>query len=433
MKTTILDKIIKIKCCAIVIFLFSPFFVEAHDHKLYCEIIDRNEEGKLVARQVDAQGDLDYNLMTHHFGPFIIVKGEAEDAKNLATLEKSEQTRVCNLAYHLKKARSFFINELKAPVDSQKSPLIVRYELNKPFDTYEKYDRSGGDRLGCPAGVCENNASTVKPSHFFRNKSIPAWDFEIWFRPMNVKPQPKQTGQLATQDLFESSLGVVDTAVVEVTKLSSLGVDPKYIDTSHYVSQFKYVLLLTQVVPLFVDFTYSQIPSYFGFDASMIPDIIYHEYSHIATADKLPVNNVYTVLEGLANYFASLITDNDVLYDELDEFAKNLSPIKVKENRKYSYNLEVYNNLIGYDPFVYSYLRLLRRDYSEYFPQDDIRIFDRLMFELRHHIDLAHHRTVSHSLTNGLKKTAQVFFKNQPAKARIVTQLIVRRADRMGM
>jgi hypothetical protein len=62
---------------------------------------------------------------------------------------------------------------------------------------------------------------------------------------------------------------------------------------------------------------------YYFIETAMVPEIIYHEYAHIAMSDTMKTVHSVPVIEGMADYFATRVADRKKMYDELKDYANN--------------------------------------------------------------------------------------------------------------
>lgn len=62
---------------------------------------------------------------------------------------------------------------------------------------------------------------------------------------------------------------------------------------------------------------------YYFVDTAMVPEIIYHEYAHIAMSDTMKTVHSVPVIEGMADYFASRIADRRHMYKKLKKISSN--------------------------------------------------------------------------------------------------------------
>jgi hypothetical protein len=65
------------------------------------------------------------------------------------------------------------------------------------------------------------------------------------------------------------------------------------------------------------------IEKYYFIDTAMIPEVVYHEFAHIAMSDHLKTVHSIPVIEGIADYFASIIAKRDKMYEKMNDFSSN--------------------------------------------------------------------------------------------------------------
>tara|TARA_B100000886_G_C20351956_1_gene461271 strand:- start:553 stop:1071 length:519 start_codon:yes stop_codon:yes gene_type:complete len=59
---------------------------------------------------------------------------------------------------------------------------------------------------------------------------------------------------------------------------------------------------------------------WYKLDAALIPEIIYHEFSHIALSDYLELNHSTSVIEGMADFFAGKISNSKELATKVKKY-----------------------------------------------------------------------------------------------------------------
>ncbi len=71
---------------------------------------------------------------------------------------------------------------------------------------------------------------------------------------------------------------------------------------------------------------------YYYLDTAMIPEVIYHEFSHAALSNHLEPTHATAVIEGMADYFATLTAGTTQMYRMIKEFSNNME--KDAENKE---------------------------------------------------------------------------------------------------
>src|SRR5665647_2012988 len=58
---------------------------------------------------------------------------------------------------------------------------------------------------------------------------------------------------------------------------------------------------------------------WYWLDTALVPEIIYHEYSHAALSDRLVLSHSTAVIEGMADFFAGQIADSPTLAKKIKQ------------------------------------------------------------------------------------------------------------------
>lgn len=243
--------------------------------------------------------------------------------------------RAANVYYHLTKARDFWVNEIKSKYVSEKKQITVRIQITNGFSRIAHF--ANDEQI-----VNNNNAWTIpagRTPHWAENQEV--WGQEIWFSPMkrvesrrlvtsngnNPLAQAAETIKVPIYNYTQNSLTfeILDhlayPAYQSTTLLETIG-----IHAGVGIVMFGTVELTRKLDKLFMD-------KYFYLDTAMIPEVIYHEFCHVALSDNLnPVHSV-PVIEGMADYFATRIAKLDKMYNSIEDFSTNA--YKNARNKKF--------------------------------------------------------------------------------------------------
>lgn len=282
---------------------------------------DQKEGYSFVSKQLD---DL-YCGSKFEGKYFKIVKGTSDEPIDFNIEDKMLLKKAANVYFHLTEARNYWINEIKSDYVKSLPQTIVRLDITNSYSSVRHYKNDELEKNN-------NNAWSVPDGHepdFVKNPK--KWGKEIWFSPMK---------QIQTRNLVESdgsnpvheSLILVKDPLVEYNK-NSLIYTGMAMTIAPAINQS--ILLQTAVTNLgMLAILYGSIEitkhmdkmfmeKYYYIETAMIPEIIYHEYAHIAMSDHLiPVHSV-PVIEGMADYFASRIAKRDKMYEKMDDFSTN--------------------------------------------------------------------------------------------------------------
>jgi hypothetical protein len=79
------------------------------------------------------------------------------------------------------------------------------------------------------------------------------------------------------------------------------------------------------------------INKYYFVETAMVPEVIYHEYAHIALSDTMKTVHSIPVIEGMADYFATRVANRKKMYNELKDYANNRSKDPMNSNLYHPY------------------------------------------------------------------------------------------------
>lgn len=272
---------------------------------------------------------------------FKIVLDKSDDAICLDNLPEGAPAntivRAATAYYHLNIARDFYINKLDSDYVRNLPKIVVRIDIPNEFfidghwsDLKSEFKYNNADTV--PAGVDFGN-----PDH--------SWDIEIWYRPSKkihlkeieadirsidvqnfdeiLKTFRNQThmgslqrfmGQLFTNNLFNG--GVSFGSIFRLVGSSAL------MEVGYHT--------MDEINRLFMRKWYS-------LDASMIPEVNYHEFSHVALNDHLPVGHNFAFNEGIADFFAANIANSPKIAKKIKKYNTFLGR---DGNNKKEYNVQ---------------------------------------------------------------------------------------------
>lgn len=415
---------------ALIPFLFLVISPLVYSSEMY-KMIDRDQSFKLVEREVSAE-ELGLNENTHSFESFLIYKSVNNEPVNISVLNGDEKIRVATLAYHLKKARNYFISVMKEDYLKTLGQIGIRYDMARGFSPGRHFTKEDSD---------SNNAVTHKPSNTFVLQGVQKWGHEIWFRPSKDEEGKMPKGYIGEQmkkasggienDLFN----LADSYVIDVSQKAALGISPQYVNQAHYASELELILLLKEILPDAIDLVASNFSFTSSLDSAMVPEIIYHEFTHVALSDYVPLTGSFSVSEGIANYFAAIISGHDEIAGHLGKYGNNVSPISINKKFRYSSKYELNDNY-AHHPFTYNFLWKIRDRVSKEIKldgyEDSALAFDQIVFESRKYIDLSSEQSITKSLTDALLKATGVIITDRVA-AREVRLMIRQTAVNVGM
>ena len=297
---------------------------------------------------------------------FKIVLSKKDEAISLTEPNLELRLKAATTYYHLSKARHFWVDVMNSDYVRELPPLTIRLEIvNKYSDLGHFQNESLEPQY--------NNALSIPDGSPMDGVDIPAWNHEIWFRP-------KKT--ILASDLPGSGLGPQGNPLTQYIKLLSGQVQssiesqmiqatlqklfyPQTLSTSYPTAILKQIgtLALTSLIlegskhtdRLFLE-------KYYYLDTAMVPEIIYHEFSHIALSDHLTLSLSTPILEGMADYFATAISGNPEIASRIKMYS--LSMPKNGRN-KILYNPALETSVYSNSDFVLSVLWLLKDHFPD--------------------------------------------------------------------
>jgi hypothetical protein len=277
---------------------------------------------------------------------FKIVKGKEEEAIKFDG-DEALTFRAATTYYHLTKARSYFIEKIKSDYVAKLPKMVIRIEHSNQFSelghfTHDKYDPQFNNALTIPAG--EGLAS----------KGVKPWGIEIWFRPskrVNIK-ELKVNG-LQNQEFqvlmagfreqihMQSMQRFISNAVVALSQDGA----PNPLSTDNLIRTVGSSLIMELGYQFMDPITKFFSRKWYWLDTAVVPEIIYHEYSHVALSDHLVLSHSTAIIEGMADYFAGQIANSPKLAMNIKKYnTYNGKNAKRKQDYKIQFEMGEYAN-----------------------------------------------------------------------------------------
>jgi len=292
-------------------------------------------EAKIMTRKL-----VDLESIDSYDGKFFkIVYKKNEEAIKFYEHDGHTQLKAATTYYHLNKARKYFVEVLKSEFVKSLPKLTIRIDILNKFSELGHFANDNLDPQF-------NNALSIPAGLGYPRRRIAPWNNEIWFRPSKrihiselggndrdkvqlkyiLKAYRNQTHMVSFQN-FLSKLLLGDawsssaSTVSNVMRLAgtSVIVEGIFQSTGIAVDLFK--------------------QKYYRLDSALVPEIIYHEFAHVALSDHLAITHSSPVNEGMADYFAGKIANSKQLATKIKDY--NLfSGKKVRKKQMYRYEFE---------------------------------------------------------------------------------------------
>jgi hypothetical protein len=320
---------------------------------------------------------------------FKIVVGKNNDAIKFDA-DDDIKLKAATTYYHLSLARDYFVNQMNSSYLKSLAQITIRIELTNKFSELGHFAHDNLDPQ-------YNNALSIPAGRGIPGRDIKPWEMEIWFRPkkiiylkdLNIK-----------QENIQDFNGVLRVFREQVHMMSlqrfMLGMvnQPNFLAGQNIVDN----MIRTVGASVLMETIYQgsgpinrlfQRKRYW-LDAALVPEIIYHEFAHIALSDHLELTHSTPVNEGMADYFAGVIADNAKLASKIKKH--NTFSGKNARNKK-SYALQFETTGYANTDFVFGLLWSFRSFHHEKFS-------DRFVYLLREH--LTTNSTIHNDLLSGM-------------------------------
>jgi len=272
---------------------------------------------------------------------FKIVLGKSNDAIDFDSSE-SLQLKAATVYYHLSKARNYFEKVVHSSYVHSMPQLVIRLELTNVFNEIGHFANDNLDPQF-------NNALTVPGGAGYEPKKIEPWGIEIWFRrskEIDIRNFPKS--QRSSVDIKsalrdfrnQNHLGNLQNFISLILQGEIYSGTLDVNGLMRVVGSSIMLEAIYQTSNITTDFFSQKI---YRLDSALVPEIIYHEFSHVALSENLELSHSSPVNEGMADYFASQIANSKSLATKIRDY--NLfNGKKVQKKQQYRIDFEQNNN-----------------------------------------------------------------------------------------
>jgi hypothetical protein len=295
---------------------------------------------------------------------FKIVKGKDSEAVSFDA-EEHLRVRAATTYLHLTRARQYFIHHVKSAYVANLPKMTIRIDHSNAFSELGHFANDALDPQF-------NNALSVPAGSGYAPRNVKPWGMEIWFRPMkhvNIKDiQVRDVGiqefnalmgNFRNQIHMQSFSKFLTNLILSVTDPSA---DVKPFSQENLIRTVGASLMLELGIRSVEPLSKALARKWYWLDTAMVPEIIYHEYSHIALSDRLVLSHSTAVIEGMADFFAGQIGSTPKLAKKIKEYntfnGKNAK-------RKQQYQVEFESTEYANTDFVFGLLYQMRNIVGE--------------------------------------------------------------------
>ena len=318
--------------------------------------------------------------------------------------------RAANVLYHVQRAKDFWINEIGSEYVKELDQITIRLEMRNSYSKTRHFKNVEQDENF-------NNAWTTpegETPRFVKNGK--KWGKEIWFSPMKVihsRDEVKTTGE----NPVYKSLDVVNETVSESEKNNLIYKGLQIAKTPSIAGSDFITSAATNVGVIALLYGAKEVSKhmdkffvnkYYYIDTAMVPEIIYHEFAHVALSDTLKTVHSVPVIEGMADYFAARLQTDDTLYKKMKGYSLNRTK---KLNNKSLYSPYLEKGWNAESDYIVSLLWKARSNFNEANEKrtsegrEALVDFDQLIFKT--HFRLTEESDIMNDLTRALLNTCQ--------------------------
>ena len=291
-------------------FLFMALCFSSQGREINMDVMKRNKFFHLKKEKVTLPNLISNNSFDGKH--FRIVKGK--NTNPILFTDQELRLKAATVYYHLEIARAYFVDNLKSDYVNNLPQLIIRIEHTNKFNELGHF---ANDNLEPQY----NNALSIPAGIGYSTANISPWGTEIWFRP-SKKIHLSEIDQAQSPQDIKKILGTFRKGV-HTSNLQRFLNDFFIMKTYDGVSlqggleQF----IRTAGSSIILELALSQsdwiekllMRKWYHLDSAMIPEIIYHEFSHVALSDHFELNHSTALIEGMADFFAGQISHSKKL------------------------------------------------------------------------------------------------------------------------
>lgn len=363
-------------------------------HAVSFEVVDRTNNGRPEKEKKTMDDLVSEDSFDGKY--FKIVKGKSEEAIKFTDGEELV-LRAATAYYHLTKSRNYFVEHLRSKQAMDLGKMTIRIEHTNQFSELGHFAHDNLDPQ-------YNNALTVPAGKGFAGRVKP-WNTEIWFRPqkkihlndLNVNGMANAEfkvlmGQFRNQIHMQSLQRFMQAAA---TAIASEGASGSPFSADNLIRTVGSSLIMEFGYQFFDPITKATARKWYWLDTALVPEIIYHEYSHAALSDHLVLSHSTAIIEGMADFFAGQIANSPKLAKHIKKYNTfNGKNAKRKQNYVIQFESTEYANTDFVFGVLWEIQNILGKQQGEAF-----------MFELRK--ALTTNSTIRGQLIEGILTTCE--------------------------
>lgn len=272
---------------------------------------------------------------------FKIVLGKEDEAIRFDA-EEGVRFKAATAYYHLTKARNYFVDVVRSEYVRNLEKLTIRIEHKNQFSELGHFAHDNMEPQ-------YNNALTIPAGKGLASKGVKPWGNEIWFRPskrihiseINVDNSQAQEFKVLMRNYREQThMQSLNRFFTNLAYAAANGGDPFSQDA--VIRTVGSSLLMEAGYLLFDPITKMFTRKWYWLDTAMVPEIVYHEYAHVALSDYLILSHSTAIIEGMADFFAGQIANSPKLANKIKRY-NTYNGKNAKNKQKYMLQFETEN------------------------------------------------------------------------------------------
>jgi hypothetical protein len=308
---------------------------------------------KAMIRTVDNRPQLEEVVLTDLISNdsfdgefFKIVKGKSDEAVKFDA-EEALTFRAATTYFHLTRARNYFVKKLKSDYVKNLPKIVIRIEHTNQFSELGHFKNDALEPQF-------NNALTIPAGSGLASRNVKPWNMEIWFRPSKkIHLRDLRTNNLEAQEFkvlmsgfreqihMQSLTRFLTGAVMAIKEDGS----PNPLAIENLVRTVGASVVMETGYQFIDPITKAFSRKWYWLDTAVVPEIIYHEYAHVALSDKLVLSHSTAIIEGMADFFAGQIAGSPKLASNIKKYnTYNGKNAKRKQDYMIQFEMSDYAN-----------------------------------------------------------------------------------------
>lgn len=284
---------------------------------------------------------------------FTVVKGSTDKPIRFDA-DRDLVFRAATIYHHMTVARDWFAAQPGFDDERFRKGLeektLIRLDQVQPFSETIHFETTGREVY--------NGCRTIAPSRDWeKDDEIPAWGFETWFyapKKVSSASAGETIGKMVNSPSFKDPLRE-NLLYGDFMDASRDALDGQIDPVIHGIS-IAFTLGLTELVPALIENVGKLFKTSQRFDASLVPEVIYHEYAHTVLGHILNPHRSTALNEGFPNYFAYKISGLKNLAAKTGKkISKGYQPKKGELKNRYTFAQDFSVNLAR-NSYTYSLL-----------------------------------------------------------------------------